>query len=78
MKWFFIKILNDLSEKNKKISRDEKLRKKIAKKGKDKYMKYFNSNLVAEYIINKTLDIKKYKKKLFLEKLDVFNNNSNF
>ena len=24
-----------------------------------KYMKYFNSNLVAQYIINKTLDIKK-------------------
>ena len=24
-----------------------------------KYMKYFNSNLVAQYIINKTLDINK-------------------
>ena len=40
-----------------KISQDEKLRKSIAEKGKDKYMKYFNSNLVAEFIINKTLDI---------------------
>ena len=35
---------------------DDKLRKKIAKRGKLKYMKYFNSNLVAEYIINKTLN----------------------
>ncbi len=54
----FYKNVNDLSEKILKISRDEKLRKKIARKGKIKYMKYFNSNLVAKYIINKTLDIK--------------------
>ena len=26
--------------------------------GKEKYMKYFNSDLVAQFIINKTLDIK--------------------
>ena len=51
----FYKDLSDLSEKIQKISRDEKLRKKIAKKGKTKYMKYFNSNEVAEFIINKTL-----------------------
>jgi glycosyltransferase involved in cell wall biosynthesis len=53
---------NDLSEKIMKISRDEKLRKSIAKKGKLKYMKYFNSTNVAEFIINKTLDINKKKK----------------
>ena len=29
----------------------------IGKKGKKKYMKYFNSNLVARFIINKTLDL---------------------
>ena len=52
----FYKNISDLSEKILKISNDEKLRKKIAKKGKNKYMKYFNSNLVADYIINKTLD----------------------
>ena len=55
----FYKNVNDLSEKIIKISNDEKLRKKIGKNGKMKYMKYFNSNLVAQYIINKTLDIKK-------------------
>ena len=51
----FYKNISDLSEKILKISRDEKLRKSIAKNGKKKYMKYFNSTLVANFIINKTL-----------------------
>ena len=54
----FYKNVSDLSEKIIKISKDEKLRKKIAKNGKKKYMKYFNSDLVAQYIINKTLDLR--------------------
>ena len=54
----FYKNINDLSEKIIKISKDEKLRKKIAMNGKKKYMKYFNSDLVSQFIINKTLDIK--------------------
>ena len=58
----FYKNLSDLSEKILKISRDEKLRKKIAKKGKEKYMKYFNSTIVADFIINKTLEINDKKK----------------
>ena len=53
----FYKNLNDLSEKIGKISRDDKLRKKIAYNGKKKYTKYFNSTLVAEFIIKKTLGI---------------------
>ena len=53
----FYKNINDLSEKILKISRDEKLRKHIARNGKAKYMKHFNSNIIAEFIINKTLDI---------------------
>ena len=60
----FYKNVNDLSEKILRISRDEKLRKKIAKNGKKKYMKYFNSSLVAEFIINKTLG-NESKKKFF-------------
>jgi|TARA_B100001059_G_scaffold86082_1_gene84182 hypothetical protein len=63
----FYKNTNDLSEKIIKISNDEKLRKKIAKAGKDKYLKYFNSTKVAEYIIEKTLDIKS-NKRFFWEK----------
>ncbi len=58
----FYKNLNDLSEKILRISRDEKLRKKIARKGKSKYMKYFNSSLVADFIINKTLGLNDKKK----------------
>ena len=61
----FYKDVNDLSEKITKISSDEKLRKKIAKNGKKKYMKHFNSDLVSEYIIDKTLDIKSNKKYLW-------------
>ena len=48
--------MSDLSE-NKKIASDEKLRKNWTK-GKKKYMKYFNSNVVSQYIIEKTLNIK--------------------
>ena len=58
----FYKNQSDLSEKIIKISSDEKLRKTIAKNGKMKYMKHFNSNLVAQFIINKTLGIKDNKK----------------
>ena len=58
----FYKNLNDLSEKIIKISRDEKLRKKIGKKGKEKYTKYFNSDLVSRYILEKTFDIPANKK----------------
>jgi glycosyltransferase involved in cell wall biosynthesis len=54
----FYKDINDLSEKIQKISRDEKLRKLIGQNGKKKYMKYFNSNIVSQYIIEKTLGIK--------------------
>ena len=61
----FYKSVSDLSEKILKISKDEKLRKKIGKKGKDKYLKFFNSKNVAEFIINKTLDIDNKRKYLW-------------
>jgi len=54
----FYKNLNDLSEKISRISQDEKLRRKIGKNGRNKYLKYFNSTLVADFILNKTFDIK--------------------
>ncbi len=59
------KNLSDLSEKIIKYSNDNKLRNKIAKNGRSKYFKYFNSTIISEYIINKTFDIKK---KYFWEK----------
>jgi len=64
----FYKSVNDLSEKVIKISSDDNLRKKIARNGKSKYMKYFNSDLVSEYIINKSLEIKTNKKYLWERK----------
>ena len=60
----FYKNITDLSEKIEKISEDEKMRKTIGQKGKTKYMKYFNSTLVADFIINKTYEIKDSKKYL--------------
>ena len=50
--------IHDLSEKLSKYKKDKKLGKKIAKNGKKKYFKHFNSNIVADYIISKTFDIK--------------------
>jgi len=50
----FYKNLSDLSEKINKYIVDEKARINIAKNGKNKYLKYFNSSNVAKYIIKKT------------------------
>ena len=61
----FYKNLNDLSEKILKLSNDDKTRKLIARKGKEKYMKYFNSNLVAQFIINKSFGINNKNKYLW-------------
>ena len=52
------KNINDLAEKINKYSNDDNIRKKIAKKGRNKYFKYFNSTLVADFIIKKTFLIK--------------------
>ncbi len=49
---------SDLSEKIIKYNKDDKNRKKIAKKGREKYFKYFNSNIIANFIISKTYGIK--------------------
>ena len=54
----FYKNISDLAEKITKISKDEKLRKKIGRKGKHKYLKHFNSTKVAQYIIQKTFNSK--------------------
>ena len=60
------KNLSDLAKKITKYSNNDKLRKKIAKKGRDKYFKYFNSSLVAEFIVNRTFGSSK--KKYYWEK----------
>ena len=50
--------ISDLSEKIEKYSSNEKLRKKIAQNGRNKYFKYFNSTIVADFIVKKSFNIK--------------------
>ena len=57
-----IVLYNNISDLIKKISfylKNYNLRKKIAKNGRAKYFKYFNSKIIAEFIINKTFEKKK-------------------
>ena len=56
---------SDLFEKINKYKKDDKQRKVIAKNGKDKYMNFFNSDIVAQFIIDKSMDIKSKKKYLW-------------
>ncbi len=60
------KNINDLANKIIKFNKNDKLRKRIAKKGREKYHKFFNSKKIAEYIINKTFNFKT--EKYFWEK----------
>ena len=60
------KNINDLARKIIRFNKNDQLRKKIARKGRKKYHKFFNSKKIAEYIINKTFDFKT--KKYFWEK----------
>ena len=57
--------IDDLSYKLNKYKKDNVQRKLIAKNGKNKYMKYFNSNVVCEFIINKTFELRNKKKFLW-------------
>jgi len=64
----FYKNINDLSAKIIKVANDEKYRKMIGENGKKKYFKYFNSNILADFIINKTLNIKTKNKYMWEKK----------
>ncbi len=63
----FYNDINDLSYKLNKYKRDEKQRNIIAKNGKKKYFKYFNSTKVADYIIKQTLGSKNLKEFLWVK-----------
>lgn len=58
----YYKNIDDLSYKLNKFKKDNKERIRIAKNGKKFYSKYLNSEIVANYIINKTLQISDKKK----------------
>ena len=54
----FYKSIDDLSYKINKFNKDRKAGKLIAKNGKLKYLKYFNSEVISNFIVTKTLHIK--------------------
>ena len=63
----FYKDFNDLIKKIRKFKQNDRNRIKIAKNGRHHYHKYFNSSLVADFIIKKTFNIN-YSKKFHWEK----------
>lgn len=54
----FYKNIDDLSYKINKYKKDSNDAKRIAKKGRETYLKNFNSTIVADYILSKTFDYK--------------------
>ena len=54
----FYNNLDDLSYKINKYKRDTNDRKRIAKNGRDFYIKEFNSTIVSDFILSKTLGYK--------------------
>jgi len=58
----FYNDIDDLSYKLNKYKKDTKKAKKIAKNGRDTYLKNFNSTIVSDFILSKVFDYKsKYK-----------------
>ena len=54
----FYKNLNDLSNKLNFYKNNDVIRKKIARNGKLKYFKIFNSDIIANYMLNKIFNLK--------------------
>ena len=54
----FYNNLDDLSYKINKFNKDRYLGKKIAEAGQKKYLKYFNSTVVSDFMISRIFDIK--------------------
>jgi len=63
----FYNDLNDLSYKINKYKTDTKERNRIAKNGREFYHKKFNSTLIADYILSKTLDYKSKNKFIWVK-----------
>ena len=62
----FYENISDLVEKILKYKKDNKKRKVIARNGKNKYMKHLNSNVVSQFIIDKTFDLKSKNKYIWI------------
>ena len=50
--------INDLGYKLAKYKKDHKERKRIAQNGKEFYLKYLNSTLIADFILSRTMSYK--------------------
>jgi len=61
----FYKNIDDLSRKLSFYKKNDRLRIKIAKKGQKKYFRYFDSKIVAKYLVDTTFGIKSKKKYLW-------------
>ena len=61
----FYKSIDDLSKKLSYYKKNDQLRLKIAKKGQKKYFRYFNSKVIAKYLIDTTFGVKSKKKYLW-------------
>ena len=49
--------IDDLSEKLNFFKKSDKIRRKYAKNGKEKYFKFFDSEIISNYIISKSFDL---------------------
>ena len=58
----FYNSANDLSNKLNFYSKNHKIRNRIAKSGRNKYHKNFDSKIIAQYMIDKTMGYKSKKK----------------
>ena len=58
----FYKSLDDLTKKINFYLNNKTLRNKIAKKGKEKYLKHLNSTKVASYIVNRSMNFQNKEK----------------
>ena len=63
----FYSNINDLSYKLNKFKKDKKEAKRIARNGREKYLKYFNSTIVSDYMLSKVFEYKS-KNKFIWEK----------
>jgi len=58
----FYENIDDLSNKLNFFKNNDAIRKEYAKRGKEKYFRYFNSTIVSDYIISKSFDVGTKKK----------------
>jgi len=63
----FYKNIDDLSEKLNYFRENNFSRKKIARKGQEKYFKYFNSKIITEYMLSKIFDFNPVNKKKWMD-----------